>query len=185
VVVDDFYTDSELADIKQELKDIKRFANQPQESATSKDGSLKNKGVGIFLDKLYQEKRHLSSILTYNRKLFSDAFIMECTKHSPIFNALFLCNKDNTLINYYDNESFYDTHTDISVLTALTFLKFGDFEGGEFVLSFLGNDEVIPFKENRLVLFSGCIEHRTNVIKAQPNNYRISIAQFVNYKHDS
>jgi hypothetical protein len=42
-------------------------------------------------------------------------------------------------------------------------------------------DEKIEFKENRMILFPGCIPHETEKITTKPNSYRISMAQFINY----
>jgi hypothetical protein len=66
------------------------------------------------------------------------------------------------------------------VLTAVTFLKIGDFTGGEFL--FPDYDEQIPFEENTTVVFPGCINHQAKLVYGNKNSYRVSIAQFLNYR---
>jgi hypothetical protein len=184
LLVDDFYSQQELEEIKQELLDIKRFASSPAKtkSALYENKLPKKHGNGVFLDDLYRDQREISSILTYNRKLFCNEFASECEKFSPNFKHISACNEDYTLVNYYGNNNFYDSHTDRSVLTAISFFKIGKFDGGEFCLPEM--NEVIPFKENSLIIFAGCIDHKANPIQAQDGNYRVSIAQFLNYTGD-
>ena len=73
-VVDNFYSVSELKEIKYELgllsavTELKVFAS---EAAVDRENNSRQKSNSFFLDSLYNGKRNLSKILNLNRKLFS------------------------------------------------------------------------------------------------------------------
>lgn len=181
-LIDQFYTACEVNLIERELRDIFRFRLIPEKTNSSRDsnGNSRKKGTGVFLDNLYNQNRHQSDILTLNRKLFNPLISNELCKYDVFFGHLINCNKDTTLVNYYANEDYYHPHTDYSSLTAVTFFSFGEFSGGQFCFS--DYEVELESISNRTVIFPGCVRHGAKPIITKENNYRITIANFINYK---
>ena len=148
--------------------------------AFDENGLPKKDTLGLFLDDYYNEDRNKSNILKLNRKIFSEDILNESLKLNAYFNHIKQCNSDSTLVNYYMNGTNYSSHLDGSCLTCVTFFSLGNFKGGNFC--FTDYDIEIEFKENRTVIFPGCIKHEAKPIIAEDDNYRISIAQFLNYR---
>jgi len=182
VVIDDFYTPDELKLIKEELQELLPFAVESEKNDTAVDanGNLLKKALGLFLDNHYNSNRFESNILNLNRKIFFDEVVDECQKLNAFLSHIRYVTSDYTLINYYKNNEQYKPHRDDSILTAITFFSIGIFKKGQF--TFPEYDIEIESKENRVVIFPGCIEHASLPIESEENNYRISMAQFLNYK---
>jgi predicted 2-oxoglutarate/Fe(II)-dependent dioxygenase YbiX len=178
ILIDNFYNKDEFDAIQEEIKFLLEHKVSPEFTATAKDNNvLLKKGKGIWVDAHYKEERKKSAILNFNRKLFNTELCEQAKKINLYFGHLLKCTFDATLLNYYSNNDLYEFHTDDSILTSVTMFKIGDFTGGNFIL----NDEEIEFKENRMIIFSGCIPHKATPIVCEQNNYRITIAQFLSY----
>ena len=182
VVIDSFFTQLELHEIKQELRDIKRFAGEPETTgaAFGKDKQYRKTGSGLFLEGLYSADRTKSSVLTHFNKIFNKDFVTVLANYDASFDHLAHSSRDATLVNYYENDEYYQPHRDTSVLTAVCFFTFGEVAGGEFVFPAYGVE--LACVENRLVLFHGCIAHGANAVKAGADGCRVSVAKFINYK---
>jgi len=183
-VIDNFYTQEELLLIWQEVDFLKSKLLSPEqtEAGRTEDKGYKKQGLGVMLDDVYQtQMRSMSSILTFNRKLYmSPELTNGLIKASPIFGYLNTGNQDVTLLNYYPDGGYYKAHADTSCLSACTFLcKAPDaFTGGEFTFPDFGL--VIESLNNRLVLFPSCVTHQVLPVKSQtPDEGRYSIAQFL------
>lgn len=175
IIIDDFFSEEELAQVLQEVVDVKRFSLHGIESATNHVGQSLRSGKSVWLDQLYSENRNASAILQANRKLFSE----EITEHAESFDVVFgfikKSNRDSTLLNYYGSEQEYKPHHDETRISAVTFLEIGKFTGGEFY--FPEQNEVIACKHNRTVVFPSCATHAA--LPIQGEGIRVSIAQFV------
>jgi hypothetical protein len=180
IVVDDLYTPEEVRQIKDEVKELLPLLERPTPVTTAVDeaGNVKNNGKKLYIDSYYPD-RDKSNILRINRKLFCKELLNKATELNKFFAALYYCNSDYTLINQYGSGENYKPHEDNSVLSAITFFAFGEFSGGG--LEFPEINTVIPFKENRTVIFAGCTTHATEKIIAEPDVSRISMVQFLNY----
>lgn len=181
VVIDNFFDENELQEVNQEVSQLISFKHDKTSSATKLDGSSKKTGEGVWVDSHYAD-REQSPILKYSGKIFSDYVVGSSIQLNAYFKNIRISNKDVTLLNYYDavTGQSYLPHYDNSLLTALTFLKIGDFTGGD--LEFTEYNEIVPFKENRTVIFPGCVEHYAKPIQElKPNSYRVSIAKFINF----
>jgi hypothetical protein len=180
IVIDNFYNKNELKEIYKEINFLFNFKLSFEKTltATSQYGSFLKEGHGLFLDNFYKENRKKSNILNLNRKLFNKKILKEAKKVNLYFNHLFRCNTDHTLLNFYENNGYYNTHEDASVITAITMFKIGNFKGGNFII----NKDEIEFKENRMILFAGCLPHKAKPIFCDKDNYRITTAQFLNYR---
>ena len=179
-VIDDMYSEHEIALIHKELEFLQLIKQSPDKTNTAHtNGKLLKTGDGLFLDGVYSN-RETSVILTLNRRLFSEEVTAALEQQNCFYRHIRASNKDSTLINFYGNMCKYDAHTDLSIFTAVTFFKIGTFLGGEFC--FPHNDVEINPVAGRVVIFPGCVMHQAKPIRAEEGNYRITMAQFINYK---
>jgi len=182
VIVDDLYSAEEVEQIKGELRGLIPFWRDAVNTGTATDdgGQLKKNAMGLFLDEHYKD-RSKSPILNLNRRLFCEEIVHEATKASQYFYGLRTCNYDTTLANYYSNGGDYKPHRDNSLLTAVTYFCLGNISGGGLVFS--EQDEIVPFRENRTVIFPGCAVHAAENVIAGEGSFRVSIVQFLNYRY--
>jgi hypothetical protein len=179
-IVDNFYSEIELKEIKDELKllsavaELKVFVNK---AAKDEEDNSKQKSNSFFLEDLYDGKRDLSKILKINRKLFSEEVRAKLIEKSLFYEHIFYSNIDTTLLNFYEPTDYYKPHRDTSCFTALTFFKLEDFSGGNLV--FPEYEIEIEAVENRLVIFPGFVLHGSEEVT---KGIRVSMAQFINYR---
>tara|TARA_R110000803_G_scaffold191314_1_gene253965 strand:- start:417 stop:1001 length:585 start_codon:yes stop_codon:yes gene_type:complete len=180
LVVDNFFTDQELQEVVQEARYLKTFLLGPEKTNTAKDENnrLKKIGQGVFLDTFYEGKRENSKILKANRILFSKKICSVAEELDSVFTFIRYSNVDYTILNSYVEDGEYKAHHDTSRISAVTFLREGDFTGGEF--QFPQQNVKIPAEQNRTVIFPSCALHQALPLKGTGN--RISIAQFINYE---
>ena len=177
IVVDDFFTAVELENVLQEVRDLKRFLLPADKtaSAANPNGDVKKTGTGVFLDGLYKDNRDASAILQANRKLFSPEITERAEQLDVVFNFISSSTEDHTLLNYYTANQEYKAHKDDFRISAVTFLNFGHFTGGDFI--FPEQNECVEAKHNRAVIFPSCTTHQAGVVKGE--GARVSIAQFI------
>ena len=165
VLIDDFYDQSELDGIWQELDYLchpKRMGRSSAErgAATMGGQSIKNTW-DMWLDTFFTS-RDSSNILEINRKLFDQ----EMFKNHPhwLFNHVGALNEDNTQILYYENNDEYKPHRDLARLTSITWFyrEPKKFTGGN--LRFPGFDMEIECKHNRVIVFPSSIHHGVDKI---------------------
>lgn len=180
VVIDDLYLPEEVALIKAEIDNLLPHLEEPRvgDTAFDEDDNPQKKGRGLFIDRYYANRTD-SAILRLNRKLFCDEIVNKATELNQFFYTLYRCNTDYTLLNCYAAGGEYKPHADKSALSAVTFFALGDIAGGDLV--FPESGAVVPFKENRAVIFPGCALHAAQKTIAEPGMFRVSIAQFLNY----
>jgi Rps23 Pro-64 3,4-dihydroxylase Tpa1-like proline 4-hydroxylase len=183
IVIDDLYSEEELRLINTELIEIEPYL-QPVEiiKSASKNHVYIKDCMSIWVDDFYVNNRDASNILRINRKLFSKEIISFAEKINAFYSYIRECDEDYTLINYYKTGQKYKSHKDASVLSAITFIELGSINGGGLI--FTDFNEHIPFKNNRMIIFPGCVSHETAPINTDINSYRISIAQFLGYHSD-
>lgn len=177
LVVDDFFTPLELPAVGQEVKDLKRFLQGGLKTgvATDENQNSKKTGEGVFLDDLYGENRQASAILQANRKLFSREITQIAENFDASFGFIGGSNHDSTLLNYYVQGQEYKAHIDAARVSAVTFLREGNFTGGGF--RFPSQDIEIEAVHNRTVVFPSCVLHQAMPVYG--DGARISIAQFI------
>lgn len=179
VQIDNMYLDFEIEQIKKELNFLETIRDPFNTAeAAFKDGVSLKKGDGIFLDTVYRDRNH-STILKLNRRIFDLDFVEQLSQYSCFFNHIKESTKDTTLINFYGDDGGYETHCDASIFTALTFFSLGKFNGGSLV--FTDYDVSIEPVEGRTVIFPGCVLHKAEMASALKGNYRVTMAQFINY----
>ena len=179
ILIDDFFTVKELEAVNQEIKDLKRFSVCPEKTGVATDDQQKPKkiGVGLFLDELYANNREASDILTANRKIFTLEVQEYAVKFDAVFGYIQESNQDSTLLNYYAEGQSYAPHKDQARISAVTFLRQGEFKGGEF--SFPEQEVIIEAAHNRTVIFPSCATH--SAMPVHGKGTRISIAQFIDF----
>tara|TARA_R110002153_G_scaffold274306_2_gene448284 strand:+ start:4651 stop:5235 length:585 start_codon:yes stop_codon:yes gene_type:complete len=177
IIIDNFFTPQELHEVETEVNDLRRFLAGAETTHTAVDENkkLKKTGTGVFLDGLYGENREASAILQYNRKLFSEEIVLAAKNFDAVFGFIRESNLDTSLLNSYVSGQEYKAHTDSSRISAVTFLRQGDFTGGGF--RFPAQDIEIEAVHNRAVVFPSCVLHQALPIFG--NGARVSIAQFI------
>ncbi len=191
LIIDNFYNEKELARIWQELEflcsDCKLESPTPHSSAIDEfTGEVLKNNKFIFIDDVYQDRK-CSNILDVNRKLFNHWESIVQTHPDWYFNTL-ECNKDCTLLSYYENGGYYKPHKDKAHATSLTwFYKEPKmFSGGDLIISFNGEMERIEVKNNRMLIIPSFIDHE--VIEVRMDNEdcgnhlgRFCITQFCHF----
>ena len=190
ILIDDFYNQSELDLIWEELDYLcnpKRMGRSSVETGAAtnvlSDGSVvsvKNTW-DMFLDSFFTS-RDSSNILEINRKLINK----EMFKNHPhwLFNDVGALNEDNTLIMYYENNDEYKPHRDLARLTAITWFyrEPKKFTGGN--LKFPRFDMEIECKHNRVIVFPSSIHHGVDKVGMEEKDMgkklgRFTMTQFI------
>lgn len=187
IIIDDLYDSDQLNSIWREFDFLFDKLNSQDEStgvlkgALDSDGSMLKNSRSICLDEIYPN-RNISDILTYNRKFFDNwdlifgngnTWWIQCMKES----SQVLC-KDSTLFSYMEDGSYYHAHKDDSYITTCTWFyqQPKGFIGGDFILNpknpGIGKQLTksypsipIEIKNNRMLVFPGCIPHQVLPVK--------------------
>lgn len=186
-VVDDFYTNQELDILWGELKYFtspNRFFSPDMTFSATDEGELLKNNKSVPLDHFYQNNRRMSDILRLNRKLFDTSIFEGFSNLHPYNQCIKECSLDYTLLSYYENGDYYNSHKDLSQFTALTWIYKEPkmFSGGEF--SFPEDGVELEIKNNRMVLFPSWASHKVSeVFMDQDQEYttdgRYCITQFL------
>lgn len=181
-IVDDFYDDKELKAVVDEVESLKPKLKEYIDISSAIDSSncVLRTGHGVWVDDIFGADRSKSSILTINRKLFNNELTAKLYTANIFYKHIKHCTKDWTILNIYESTKEYKNHVDESMFTAVYFLKFGEVVGGDLV--FPEANAKVEFKHNRLVIFPGCMEHLSEKVLSCNGGYKVSIAQFLNYK---
>ena len=195
ILIDDFYDQSELDGIWEELDYLcnpKRMGRSSLERGAA--GADDENGVhrplkntwDMFLDRFFTS-RDSSNILEINRKLIDK----EIFKNHPhwLFNHLDALNGDDTQILYYENNDEYKPHRDLARLTGITWFyrEPKKFTGGN--LRFPSFDMEIECKHNRVIVFPSSIYHGVDKIGMEEKDMgkklgRFAMSQFLFCKDD-
>lgn len=140
-------------------------------SALDEYGRPKKLNKGIWLSNLYNSDvsnylklyRNIVNVMNDNREEF--------VKNDINLKLFFHCNSDGTLLSYYENGDYYDSHHDISCYT-LVYWLFKEpkrFQGGDLIFTEI--DSRISVKNNMAVLFPSWIDHKVEEI-VMPGNIK-------------
>ena len=184
VLIDDFYDQSELDRIWEELDYLcnpKRMGRSSIERGSA--GVSDENGVyqplkntwDMFLDTFFTS-RDSSNILEINRKLFNQ----DIFKNHPhwLFNHVGALNEDTTQILYYENNDEYKPHRDLARLTGITWFyrEPKKFTGGN--LRFPKFDMEIECKHNRVIVFPSSIHHGVDKVGMEENDMGKKLGRF-------
>jgi Rps23 Pro-64 3,4-dihydroxylase Tpa1-like proline 4-hydroxylase len=192
LIIDNFYDDEDCDKIWKELcflnsNDDKLKGPEETGSALRKSDMMPlKKNRGRFLEKIYYH-REMSDILTCNRKIFSEEFVKKITERHYFFDYISESTCDSTLVQYYENDDYYDFHKDSSTITCLSwfFDQPKKFSGGNLILQNVsGNDLEIECTYNRTVIIPSIISHQVTKTTLDENLIgkncgRYAIAQFI------
>ena len=191
IVLDNFWTDEEIRLIWEELEFFTYFnkLQNPENTETATlDGKPLKNNRGLFLDDVWLSNRNLSNILQVNRKIFNND--MEILKKSPSwFYQMFICERDTTLLSYYENNGYYKPHADSASITILHWFykEPKKFEGGNLILHYNGNQKVIDVGNNKSVILPSTVVHEVTPItmEEQYQNQKLGrycVTQFLNIR---
>ena len=184
ILIDDFYDQSELGGIWEELDYLchpKRMGRSSLERGAA--GKLDENGVyqslkntwDLRLDAFYTS-RDSSNILEINRKLFD----LQLYYNHPhwLFNHVDALNEDTTQILYYENNDEYKPHRDLARLTGITWFyrEPKKFTGGN--LRFPRFDVEIECKHNRVIVFPSSIYHGVDKIGMEEKDMGKKLGRF-------
>jgi len=144
--VDNYFTNDEMMTIGPE---IESFLPQLTDDVGRADNNRSSKGV--FLPTNLKYVKIANKIFKEEMERYTQADI----HFRYISNLLF----QSRLLNYYEDQDFYDTHSDMAVYTMVVMLckTPQKFTGGDLVLSDV--DTTIEFKNNRAVFFPSFAHH--------------------------
>jgi len=193
IIVDNTYNEHELDLIWEELnflcyRDKLESNAKIAGSATRDDGSPKKNNMCIFLDSAYGNRK-FSNILKVNRKFFDDG--MSIIKNHPNwFFSQFVCNRDTSLISYYENSNYYESHHDECIVTILTWFykEPKKFNGGDINLHFEDKTIKIQCLNNRSLIIPSMINHSVDEIEMLEDDMnkklgRICMSQFLTFQN--
>lgn len=188
-IVDDFLDDETLKNIKLEISEIRNKTTQGDVLVGNKKVVDKNKkkNGNLWLDNYFQNRDESIILKELHHNLWFNLGPSLLNSKSGIFRVYHKTDTDNTLLSIYKNNDFYGEHTDrvdnnesLFLTTNLMLKMKGDFKGGEFVLQ----DKVIPFKDNRLLIFESHRLHSVNktITDDNPDNWRYTLQYFAKIK---
>ena len=189
VILDNFYDENETKLMMQELcyYNSTGALYEPEKVGVAHhdDGRVKKKGKSVFLDPLYND-RDFSNILRVNRKIFLKEITDQLCAEHHIFKYLQVCNRDNTMISYFENSDYYESHHDSACITVLSWLyrEPRRFSGGDLIIE---NDLKIDCFNNRTIVFPSILEHEVTKIEMDKRDMnqdlgRFCITQFISFQ---
>jgi len=175
LVVDNWYTPNELDAVWKELNFLQ---SQPREdtlraanTAVARDkktGKSLAESYRYYLD-AYYHIRTLSPILNCTYKQRTKEFHKFFENMAPYARSFYSCNRDSTMISYYEHNDYYDAHWDCFLWTCLIWVykEPKQFEGGDLILEDV--DTEIKLKNNRMLMFPSCYKHAVTPLKSKSN----------------
>ncbi len=157
---------------------IQRPADDPYSaSAYYDDKTSKAKNTRVFISELYKVTgaSHINNCLYKQRsKIFHSILEENCLPYYRSFEA---SNADSTMLSFYRDDDHYDTHYDSPSWTCLIWMvkEPKHFDGGDF--EFTDINHKIELKNNRMVIFPSCCNHRVYPLKYHDMNNK-SIGKF-------
>ena len=167
---ENIYDAKELELIWQEVKFLCHEDKMlpPLDSGTAKDyngNPLKNNKC-VWIDEVYVNRNTSNYLKLYKKAIDSIVGNQDELKTIDFNIKLFFnTNYDYTLMSYYENASYYESHTDNACYTYVFWL-FKEpklFYGGD--LSFPELNETIKIKSNMAVLFPSWLDHAVDKIQ--------------------
>tara|TARA_B110000444_G_C18735738_1_gene545525 strand:- start:457 stop:1074 length:618 start_codon:yes stop_codon:yes gene_type:complete len=167
--IDNYFTDPELYTIWPEIESYR--SKFQSEEKLNRTGSVSAKGIFITNDCL-----HYNNI---SNKLFRvedpyETYVKQDIHFKWMRNLLY----STKLLNYYDDNDFYDTHTDFSVYTMVVMLckEPKRFMGGDFHLTDI--DTKIEFQHNRIVFFPSFAGHKVDTVKMNSSDRQRGLGRY-------
>lgn len=177
IVVDNFYTPDQLAEIKTELNWLTKqsiFSGESELAPATVDGIPLTSKRGVFLETVFRNWKH-SALISHSMRQMSDPkFVERVLSYNSLYKTLFACNSRAHLLSYYENCDYYKPHTDSFFYTVLSYFNTEpkQFSGGEIVLKSHNStkEATIEPVNNRVVIIASCTLHEVKELKSQLNN---------------
>lgn len=177
IVIDSFFTDSQLEDIRKELAWLTKpsiMQDQSSLSSAEKDGVIQTSKRGIFLEEVFRNWQHSALISNLISNMAEKEFQDKIFEINPLYKILYGCNYRTHLLSYYENSDYYNDHTDAAVFTILCYFteEPKNFSGGEIVLKSNVDNKVatVDVQDNRVVIIASCTRHAVNKLVSDMNN---------------
>lgn len=180
IEIDEFLNQKELWAVHQE---IRKYVSHLKPSKYEIDfveevrPEIKSSVSYTINDVIPELEKSVIRLLMYNKLVMNETISLVLSRaNDAAFQALRFTTRDNTQVTCYGSGDFYDWHTDQSVggyLTAVLTLSLSpdEFQGGEFELKWLGQNRIIPFKNNRLLIFPRNTLHRVHPVKCKSEDF--------------
>jgi hypothetical protein len=177
VVIDNFYNDFQMAEIKTELGWLTKKSIMQDEnslSAAQENGIIQTSKTGVFLENVFVNWRHSALISSLIFNMDTPYFREKLLSHNTMYKSLFNCNTRSHLLSYYENADYYKPHTDHAFFTALSYFTVEpkQFTGGEIVLKSCNSpkEATIEIMNNRVVIIASCTVHEVKPIVSSLEN---------------
>lgn len=184
VIVNNFYSEDELVDIKHELKFLTKPGKLiPPGTMHGGGGHTTHKAIG--LEEIYSNKK-VSDILTIFKKKYDKNFVDTIVEKFPTFKKLQHINSRITKVRYYYDGEGYPSHMDYTRdFIALSYFHSHPkkFTGGE--LHCTEFNYTLDCSDNTFILLPFYAAHEVIEVKISEDNYysgngRYCVSQFLN-----
>ncbi len=170
IVIDNWYTPYEEKNVWKELdfyasqENVERAENTYV--ATHDDGKPKSKASRFHIQEFYTPSgRQRSHIFNNMYKIRVPEFHNMVREIKPFYRSFLSTNADSTLISYYEDSEYYESHWDDYAWTMLIWFVREPrlFDGGDF--TFTDSKLKVKLKQNRALFFPSMFEHSVNPVK--------------------
>lgn len=166
VVIDDFYSDSELDVLFKRLEHLTptMLADKDKlEAAVDLDGNFITTKYGIWVNDIEDPFVQIPF-----QKFCSKEIVDKFISYNSLYRMLFYMNRRSTLISYYENAGYYSKHVDSSVFTILNYFHKDpkQFNGGEIILHShdMSKKVTVEPRNNRVIVIPSCTLHEVNQV---------------------
>ena len=190
LLIENTFNQQEMELIWEELE----FLNQPgkllspdkTESAEGPDGKILKNNKAVFLNELFSYNNSFSNILRINRSILSKQTKVLFSELNFGYNSIWQSNMHTTLINYYEDGDYYDSHTDAALQTFITFFykEPKQFTGGDFWLS--SYNHKIEIENNMTIAIPSFLLHHVDTVKMKNEDHgfgRYSMTVFTSIRN--
>jgi len=185
ILVDNWFTSNEERAV---WKELDFFSSMPRENipraentivAKHENGDPKSKAFRFYIDSYYTDMgRNYSPIINCMYKQRSPEFHKLINECMPYGRSFLSSNRDSTLLSYYENNDHYDIHCDTFMWTVLIWMvkEPKRFNGGDFDFPEINTE--IKLKNNRMIAFPSCFNHRVSPLQFNNTNDEIGYGKY-------
>jgi Rps23 Pro-64 3,4-dihydroxylase Tpa1-like proline 4-hydroxylase len=177
IVIDNFYTDKQLEDIRTELNWLTKkpiMQDETKLSAATVDGVIQTSKRGVFLEEVFVNWKHSALISNLMYNMDTPQFREKLLSYNTLYKTLFSCNTRSHLLSYYENADYYHPHTDSAFYTVLNYFvkEPKQFSGGEIILKSCNSTKEanVEVMDNRVVIIASCTVHEVKPIVSSMQN---------------
>ena len=172
VVIDNFYTEEQLAEIHKELQWLSKpsiLLDGNNLATATENGKILSSKRGVFLEEVFINWRHSALISGCKAQTNLQEFKDQLLNYNTMFKSLFECNSRGHLLSYYESSDYYKPHRDSAFFTILNYFNVEPkkFIGGEIVLKSCNSSKeaTIEPRNNRTVIILSSTMHEVKPIQ--------------------